>query len=161
MIYFLYCTALDECGWIFQVIGSIKSNAAEHIRPTYINGVERLLRRFSLVMYWYMQTLAVHYAFVWLKAKRLLFNYRKITKEPNQKCILDIIISMIEVYRVILTSTINMLKFVRKILIHLNSFHFERCLIKNWKLWSYVTSSNHDYRVNNFMRNNLNWDNQV
>ena len=88
-----------------------------------------------------MQTLAVHYVFVWLKAKRLLFNYSKITKEPKQKCILDISISMIELCGSIkarfYTSAINMLKFIGNIFTHLNSFHFERCLIANWKLWYY------------------------
>ena len=49
-----------------------------------------------------------------------------------------------------------------KVFIHLNSFHFERCLIKNWKLWSCDKKSNRDLIIgfSNFIKQNLNWDNR-
>ena len=39
-------------------------------------------------------------------------------------------------------------------------FYFLPWLIKSWKFWSYEKGRNHDYRITNFMRNSLNWDNQ-
>ena len=40
---------------------------------------------------------------------------------------------------------------------------FSFCILafKNWKLRSYDKNRNHDYRVNQFMRNDLNWDNHL
>ena len=61
--------------------------------------------------------------------------------------------------RQIYTSTIHIFEFIRKMIIYSKYSHFVLLLIRTRKFClcgSYDTNRNDDFRVNSFMRNNLN-----